>query len=112
MVRRNKLLTLFLLYGLVAGFISAWWWTFSDNLFLLNVPGMLIGDGVYSLSINFLGNPSSAQAHYSIPWILRIPQIYVPVTIIFWGLFGLIVQSCCKLIREPLLHAERRKVQP
>ena len=112
MLRRNKLLTFFLLYGLITGFISAWWWGSSDNLFLPNVPGMLIGDGVYALSIKFLGNPSSAQAHYSIPWILRIPQIYVPVTIIFWGLFGLIVHSCWKLIRDRLLRAGGRKVRP
>ena len=112
MTRINKLFFLFLLYGVVAGFISAWWWTFSDNLFLLNVPGMLIGGGVYSLAIELLGNPSSAQAHYSIPWILRIPQIYVPVTIIFWGLLGLIVQSCWRPVRDRLLRAERRKVRP
>ena len=112
MIRQNKLLALFLLYGVAVGFISTWWWGLSDNLFLPNVPGTLIGDGVYGLSIELLGNPSSAQAHYSIPWVLRIPQIYVPVTIIFWGLFGLIVHSCWKLIRDRLLHAERRKVQP
>jgi len=112
MIRRNKLFTLFLIYGVVVGFISTWWWSLSDNLFLPNFPGMLIGDGVYALAIELLGNPSSAQAHYSIPWILRIPQIYVPVAIIFWGLIGLIVQSCWKIIRDRLLHVERRKVRP
>ena len=111
MIRRNKLLIYFLIYSLVAGFVSAWWWTFSDNLFLPNVPGMLIGDGVYALSIEFLGNPSSAQAHYSISWVLRIPQIYIPVTIIFWGVFGLIIQPCWKLIRDRLLSAAGRKVR-
>jgi hypothetical protein len=112
MIRRNKLLTLFLLYGLVVGFISAWWWTFSDNLFLPNIAGMLIGDGVYALSIKLLGNPFSSQAHYSIPWVLRVPQIYVPMAIIFWGLIGLIVQSCWKLVRDRLLHVKRRKARP
>ncbi|MFC2068454.1 hypothetical protein ACFLTP_05555 [Chloroflexota bacterium] len=112
MIRRNKLLTLFLLYGFVVGFISVWWWNFSDSLFLPNVPGMLIGDKAYSLSIEIFGNPSSSQAHYSIPWILRVPQIYVPITFFFWGLLGLIVQLCRNLIRGLSSHAERKKEQP
>ncbi|MFC1910408.1 hypothetical protein ACFLXC_03840 [Chloroflexota bacterium] len=106
MIRRNKLYTFFLLYGLVVGFISVWWWYFYDSQFFLNVPGLLIGVKAYSLSIEAFGNPFSAQVHYSIPWILRAPQIYVPVTIIFWGLLGLILQSCWKLIRDRLLRAE------
>jgi len=112
MIRRNKILTFFLLYGLVVGFISAWWWNFSDSLFLPNIPGMLIGDKAYSLSVEICGNPSSSQAHYSIPWILRVPQIYIPITVIFWGLVGLIVQSCWKPIKGRLSHAERKKVRP
>ena len=99
-IKRNKLFTLFLVYGLIVGLISVWWWHYSDNLFFPNIPGMLIGDKVYSVSIDLMGNPSSPQAHYLIPWILRIPQIYVPVSIIFWGLLGLIAQSCQKLIKH------------
>ena len=76
----------------MVGFLSVWWWHFSDNIFLPNIPGVLLGDEVYVHSIDFLGDPSSAQAHYTIPWILRIPQVYVPVSILFWGLLGLIIQ--------------------
>ena len=96
LIKRNKLFMLFVVYGLVVGFVSVWWWHYSDNLFFQNIPGMLIGDKIYFLSINLLGDPSSSQAHYSITWILRVPQIYVPVSIILWGLVGLIIQMLWK----------------
>jgi len=82
----------FLFYGAVVGFISAQLWQVSDAPFLFNIPGVLIGDIVYGFLINLLGNPYSSQAHFTIPWILRIPQVYVPVSIIFWGVIGLIIQ--------------------
>jgi len=82
----------FLFYGVVVGLISTQLWQISDTPFFLNIPGVLIGDIVYGLSIDFLGNPSSSQAHFTIPWVLRIPQVYIPVSIIFWGIIGLISQ--------------------
>jgi len=97
---KNRILVGFLIYGAVVGSLSAWWWNISDNLFLPNVPGQLLGDEVYVHSINSLGNPQSDQAHYTIPWVLRIPQVYVPVSIAFWGLVGLIIQ---------LAHNRRRR---
>ena len=100
LIKRNKLFMLFVVYGLVVGFVSVWWWLYSDNLFFIKIPGMLIGDKVYSLSINLLGDPSSSQAHYSIPWVLRVPQIYIPVSIVLWGLVGLIVQMLWKKVNR------------
>lgn len=88
---RSRVVAGFLVYGLVVGLLSSWRWGFSDNIFLLNVPGVLLGDVVYNLSIEYLGNPYSAQAHYTIPWFLRIPQVYVPVSLVFWGLIGSVV---------------------
>ena len=102
-IKRNKLFTFLVVYGLVVGFISVWWWHYSDNLFFPNIPGMLIGDNAYSLSINLLGDPSSSQAHYSIPWVLRLPQIYVPVSIVLWGLVGLIIQVLWKKVNRRTL---------
>jgi hypothetical protein len=64
---RSRVLAGFLVYGLVVGFLSSWWRGFSDNVFMLNVPGVLLGDVVYNLSIEYLGNSYSAQAHYTIP---------------------------------------------
>ena len=99
-IQRNKLLAFFVIYGIVVSFLSVLWWNYSNNLLILNIPGMLIGDEAYSLSIGLLGDPSSNQAHFTIPWILRIPQIYVPVSIIFWGTFGLITRLCQRLIKH------------
>lgn len=89
---KSKIFFFFLLYGLFVGFLSYWWWGISDNLFLLNIPGMFLGDRVYVISINLIGDPFSPQAHYTIPWILRTPQVYVPISILFWGIIGLIFE--------------------
>jgi len=92
MVTKNKLLAIFLIYGIVMGFVSLWWWNNSDSILFLNIPGMLLAEKVYSVSIELLGDPASGQAHFSIPWLLRIPQVCVPVSILFWGLLGSAVQ--------------------
>ena len=81
----------FILYGIAVGFISVWFRQNTDSVFLLNIPGTLLGDAVYGFSINFLGDPHSSQAHFTIPWILRIPQVYVPVSIFFWGLLSAVI---------------------
>ncbi len=99
-VRKNKVLTLFLAYGAVVGLCGVWWWRYADSLFLPNIPGMLLGDKTYSLSIGFLGNPSSEQAHYTIPWVLRIPQVYIPVSVILWGLVGLTAQFVFRVVKR------------
>lgn len=83
----------FLTYGVVVGLLSYWWWHISDNLFLLNIPVELLGYKVYDISIRFLGDPFSPQAHYTIPWVLRIPQVFVPISVLFWAMIGLVIQT-------------------
>ena len=90
---KTRLLVGFLVYGIIVGMLSIWWWGYSDNVFFPNIPGMLLGEIVYNLSIKYLGNPYSSQAHYTIPWVLRIPQVYIPVSIFFWGILGLAIQK-------------------
>lgn len=97
---KSKILISFIVYGSVVGLLSTWWWNISDNVFLPNIPGVLLGDEAYTISIKLMGNPSSPQAHYSIPWVLRVPQVYVPVSIIFWGLIGLFIQITYPYTRE------------
>ena len=99
-VRTNKLIAFFVVYGLIVGFLTVWWWHYSDNLFFPNIPAILLGDRAYSLSIDLLGDPSSAQAHYTIPWILRIPQVYVLASTTFWGFLGIVAQSCLRLAKR------------
>jgi hypothetical protein len=80
----------FIIYGIAVGFIAVWFRQNTDMVFLLNIPGTLLGDAVYGLSIRFFGDPHSSQAHYTIPWLFRIPQVYVPTSILFWGLLGIL----------------------
>ena len=97
---KQKIMIGFLIYGIATGFLSYWWWNVSDNIFYLNIPGDLLGQYIYEQSIVVLGSPDSAQAHYTIPWILRVPQIYIPTSIIIWGLFGCIIQFAFNQARK------------
>ena len=90
----------FIVFGTTVGFISVWYRQHTDMLFLLNIPGTLLGDAVYGLSIRFFGDPHSSQAHYTIPWLFRIPQVYVPASIFFWGLVGTI---CAALLKPRII---------
>lgn len=84
----RKLILISALWGVIAGLISVWFRGHTDTLFWFNIPGTLLGDMIYGLSIRLLGDPQSSQAHFTIPWMLRIPQVYVLVSILFWGLLG------------------------
>jgi len=87
---RKFIITGFIILGVIVGFIAIWFREHTDMVFLLNIPGTLLGDAIYGLSIRFIGDPHSAQAHYTIPWLFRIPQVYVPASILFWGIIGMI----------------------
>ena len=91
MMKKTITIIGFAIYGTIVGFISIWFRQNTDSLFLLNIPGTLLGDVVYGLSIRFFGNPYSSQAHYTIPRLFRIPQVYVPASILLWGLIGTIL---------------------
>ena len=78
----------FAILGVALGFGTVWFNENTDAVFLLNIPGTLLGDAAYSLSIRFFGDPISSQAHYTVPWLFRIPQIYVPASVLFWGIIG------------------------
>jgi hypothetical protein len=87
----------FLLFGIGVGFISVWFDNNTDTIFFVNIPGTVIGDGIYSGTIKLFGDPASSQAHYTIPWIFRIPQVYVLASGVFWGLLGAIFAFFVKL---------------
>ena len=88
MLKKSIIISGFIIYGTILGFISVWFRQNTDSLFFLNIPGTLLGDTAYGLSILFFGDPHSSQAHYTIPCLLRIPQVYVPASIFLWGLIG------------------------
>ncbi len=81
----------FLIFGLVTGFLIFLTWP-SEGSIYIGMPPVIIGDEIYSSSIRHFGDPSSLQAHYTIPWALRIPQVYFFSSTAFWGVMGLIVQ--------------------
>lgn len=88
---KRAILFSFLVFGAATGILTAWVWPIDSSLYF-NVLASLLGDQVYNLSIQFLGDASSSQAHYTIPWILRIPQVYVLTSIVVCGLVGLPLQ--------------------
>ncbi len=92
----------FLIFSLISGLGVVWRWP-EDISVMVDFPASLTGDWIYQASIQYLGDPSSPQAHYTIPWILRVPQVYVPASVLFWGSVGIIVQLAYnKLTRRPV----------
>ena len=75
----------------MATLFSFFEWPKEGIHYILNLPGNLLAESVYANSIEFIGDPYSSQAHYTIPWILRIPQVIIPVSLSFWTVFGMLV---------------------
>ncbi len=94
----------FLVFAVAAGVWATQIWPM-DIVVMVNLPVVYFGDALYQWSIRYLGEPSSSQAHYSIPWLLRIPQVYVIASIILWGLLGMTIQ----LIHN---HRHQREMKP
>ncbi len=88
---KRAILVGFLVFGTAMGFFTAWLWP-ADSSSYFNVFPALLGDQVYNLSIRYFGDTISPQAHYTIPWILRIPQVYVISSIVLYGSAGLLLQ--------------------
>jgi hypothetical protein len=89
--RRIVVVASFLVFGAVSGILTAWAWPIESSIYL-NWPGTLLGDRMYTWSIQMLGDAQSAQAHYTIPWPLRIPQVYVIAAVVWCGLAALPLQ--------------------
>ena len=86
-----RILSGFLIFGIAAGMLATWQWP-SDIIFMYNFPAAFLGNEGYVRSIQYLGDPYASNAHETIPWFLRIPQIFVIVSVVFWGLTGVLVQ--------------------
>jgi hypothetical protein len=71
----------FLAYGVLSGLLAARLWPY-DSSTMPNLYASLLGDAVYGLSVQRLGNP----------WLLDKPQVYVLVSTLLCGLVGLLAQ--------------------
>jgi hypothetical protein len=86
---KSKTFIIFLIYGIVIGSVSIIIWPRDPTwLFILNGPSLWLGDILYIYSIKYLGDPHSSYAHFTVPWIFRIPQVYFLTSVLFWGLLG------------------------
>ena len=88
---KNRIFLSFLIAGSITGFLIVWLWLY-DVIILINPAVAFIGSEIYRISIIHLGNPNSSQAHFTIPWFLRIPQVYFLTSILLWGFVGLLIQ--------------------
>ena len=89
----------FLVFGTIAGLLSVLVWPMDLGVYL-NIPGTAAGDWLYRSSIRWIGDLSSDQAHYTIPWVLRIPQIYAWISPLIYTGIGLPVQYAYNRIRN------------
>jgi hypothetical protein len=87
----NAIVLGFTTFGVLSGLLAAWAWPL-DSAVYANLYAVLLGDQVYTWAISWLGDPNSAQAHSTIPWLLRVPQVYVLVALVASAAAGLCVQ--------------------
>ncbi len=65
----------FLTFGLVTGLLALALWPMDTSVYP-NFPAAWLGDWAYIQAIEWIGDPHSAQAAYTIPWLLRVPQVH------------------------------------
>jgi hypothetical protein len=88
---RVRTLLAFLIFGVGLGVWVSLAWPL-DSVTLVNLPAVLFGDALYTCSIQYLGDPGSSQAHYTIPWLFRVPRIYFMASLVFWVGLGTLIQ--------------------
>jgi hypothetical protein len=81
----------FLFFGMVVGMASTFLWP-QDLGVYINIFGTSAGDWIYQTTIRLIGNPNSGQAHFTIPWIARVPQVYAWISPVIYGVIGISVQ--------------------
>ncbi len=85
---KGWLLVCFLLFGIIIGFVTIWHDQRYDTAFFLNLPGYLLGVAFHGSWTRFI---SEAK-----PWIMRVPQVYVLSSLLFWGLIGILLSIFVK----------------
>ncbi len=99
--RWRAFLSIFI-FGITLGLLSSLSLNAKEGMYNFNFMGMSVGEAIYSYAIQHIGDPHSSYAHYTIPWILRIPQGYFLPTALIWGFLGGIVQIVYNIWKKPL----------
>jgi len=97
--RHSMLFAGFALFGILSGLVAALY-GHHEGQYIYNIPGVLVGEEIYTYAIDHFGDPHSAFAHYTIPWVLRIPQVVLLTSAIVWGLIGLIAQLIYNTVKK------------
>lgn len=81
----------FLVFGLATGMLAVALWPMDTSVYP-NVLSAWAGDWIYVHAIEFIGDPHSDQAHYTIPWLLRVPQVYALASCALCTAMGMAMQ--------------------
>jgi hypothetical protein len=88
---RWRFLAGILCFGLLTSLLAVWIWPLDSSVYA-NLFSVLLGDVLYNQATNWFGPADPAQAHLAVPWLLRVPQIYLTVSLPLYGLLGLVCQ--------------------
>jgi hypothetical protein len=87
----RAILSGFLAYGFATGILAVALWPMDTSVYP-NVLAAWGGDWIYVKAIEFIGDPHSDQAHSTIPWLLRVPQVYALASTALCGGLGIAAQ--------------------
>ncbi len=89
----------FALFGIISGTLAVLYGR-EDGQNIINLPGVLLGDAIYSYALRYYGYPSSGLAHFAMPWIMRTPQVTFYTSTFIWGILGLLAQAGYNLFKK------------
>jgi len=90
-INRHAVFLGFLTFGLATGILAVLLWP-NDSCVLPNVFGVWLGDWMYVQTIEWFGDPHSAQAGLTIPWVFQVPQVYLTASTGLCAAVGLVLE--------------------
>lgn len=98
--KRVRVFTAFSVFGIGSGFFATlagpseiWYW--------FNILSVPMADQVYIWAAERWGDSQSAIRHFTVPWILRTPQVALFTSFAVWTLIGIPAQLIANLRRKP-----------
>jgi len=93
----------FALFGILSGLAAALY-GHSDGQAIFNALGVGLGDAIHPYLMEHFSDPNSAysaSSPYSIPWIMRTPQIVLFTSAISFSFIGLVIQLIYNAVKKP-----------